>query len=69
MLDTYGFLTDCGPCIDHGLANMDNPPDSEAGLAEAKASFGEGWDKYRASYMWYVGLMTYEEYLAAEGYV
>ena len=56
-LDTYGFISDCGGCIRQGLSKMTHEPWSEAGLAEAKASFGELWEKYKEDYLYFANYM------------
>ena len=52
-LDTYGFFTDCGCCIRHGMSKMQHSPLSDEGIAEATASFGPLWDKYKPEYLYF----------------
>lgn len=55
MLDTYGFITDCDPCIKDGLKKMNNKnPLSTEGIEEARKSFGPLlWQKYKKDYLYY----------------
>jgi hypothetical protein len=51
-LDTYGFIADCGCCVEYALNKMQHDPLSPTGIEEARESFGDLWAEYEDTYMY-----------------